>query len=1765
MPKVTNENLQASSVQIAHPDLPATWSRRPTRLCLPPNSLVDPPTITRPQKLPVRKLTWQDFERLCLRLIELEVDVIGVSEIDLKTRITDSVARQYGTPGQAQFGIDIFARDRLSLVEAPPQRRYVTLQARRIESLSARELNESAEEFLGGPWASVTRKFIFATSASTKSTKLTDPVEKLTDKLLAESIEFVVWDEEAISRRLKDLPEIVDDFFGRAWVAEFCGPDAVTMLGTRLDTGDVTKLRNQLSQIYTASFGVSDSGHIVFRTRDMHPIDLRNRFVTPDLVSATPTSASLPQPIAIQGIPGDDHPNHQLAMEEAATWDMFTPDEGAWFRLERVRKEQREGATSHVLERRPADQWIGTEPLQIIVGEPGAGKSTILRYLVLDLLSEEPNWQTVAEQWGQCLPVWLPFHFFTQRVADQTGTRASVSDALRAWLEQHDAGQTWPLVEKALKDSRLLLVVDGLDEWINEEAGSYAIFALETFAESQTTRLIVSTRPYGLARLSLGAGWTYKRIAPLTPEQQKQLSSAFFYGIAKTDTQPLSQSVIEQSVDDFLSRIHDAADLRAISTTPLFLVFLVGLHLSNLTTLPSERFGIYDQAVTLLVADHPAKRRTAAAVTASRRTISNRRLRAVLSRIAFICQMRGSVPTVHEATLHRDFVETLQDPTQLAMSAEQSVEVADQLLDIAEGELGLLVRMGPTELGFLHRILQEQLAAEYISDQVAFSEQKELFAEHVGNPAWREVLLATMWRLTRPTEMGELIDVIRNAIDDTPQGLHAREILAEVTFGPFELPTVDVKRGAAAVIRAIETHPFVPHRVRLLDSVLSGLEDPVTGEIVEECLGRWTLLVQEPSVELVSEVGQIPAGRYLSELVCQVLIQTILSPNSVVAYSGASAVAERFLSYQFKCVDESEQVKAELVGILRDPPSGLAQAAALAALALVWRDDPLVTSMLKSARRASDDSVKLVALGDALGLLPSIFLDHPNVSTNDVSELDCEERAWLVNQIKQVEMFTPFEFHQYLLIESVAEVVKAQPSLLSTMLESVELESAPYRNLDLVWSVILSAFPDDEQVADAVCRDLSQAEHSLLVMGVFANEYLLGAYAGSSVNRDRIGMAVEQRLGEFDVSRSSAGIFRLAVLDRGPIMKKCLLEDFARPRYRSWCAEILAEHFANQSDVHSALVDVLMGEAATASMVANVATRVLSPDDVFPRLIEILQGLCECDDVNRRCYDVVVSAIVRAHEDLEFESHREFEDVAERALSCLSCLAAKGFHNLCHRLVLAFYPSDASCAALKDLSQSDGRPLAAYIRAFRDHPAEVEPFVELAVKVVCSLPAYLRGRVCQMLADRAIASDELVLRLTCAWADEVSPLNKSVASLAYHQALVRARERQDVDDAGWHMALSHLGRQASSSGFDFEARRRSAWVGMCVCGDWSPLEGRSEEIDGQSAPVAVPITDQWYGPDVICLQQLATRWVELRGVFGDELLFRFSMSREDHHLREVWGTLAAVATRDSLLNRELAHAVSEDPDLLQLRGVLMWFVTHGNAEKDALARSIVAYFVNNEFYDDKLASFVIVDPMRFGLEPDDLSALFDTVLEDASVRRRDAIVAALAMLCPQHPAVRAALPPDEAEDVGGETREFVSITSPTDFVVACAVLEGSAFLNLLYNNFRVLSHLCSSYHDGVFSRHVCLRLRRDSDVADLLRSVVLRPETSDDAAALLVSLLAEAIGLDEVLLSEVERRAVGQRDLDVAPVVWDHGISAALSLRTVLTRVSDAIRSESLA
>ena len=1689
-----------------------------------------PPVQTHNQILPLNELEWGDFERLCLRLLRLEAHAVRAS--------------LYGLPGQAQQGIDAYAIGPGPTDKVANSRPYVVLQSRRIKNVAPGNLESSVDSFLSGTWAESSQKFIYATGSSARSTQAIDKIEGLAKRLEQRSIAFEVWDQERISEKLKGHPELVDDFFGRPWVKSFCGDDAAIQLGNRLDVQDMAELRRELSRIYATTFGLADPGFVGFGLNEFRRVQLEERFVTPDLVSAALQTASYPYNVAVQGEEvRPDHPqeNHFAVSDE---WNAWLPDEHRWA-VQSAFSRASNGQPAPAVERRRADQWIGLERLQIIIGDPGAGKSSLLRYLALDLLREEPKWAAVAENWGAYLPVWLPFHFLAKMVAGQSGESASVGLALKAWLEQNESAQIWPLIEKALEDRRLLLIVDGLDEWTDDDAGDYAARAVEKFAAIRGIPVVASTRPYGLTKLTLAAGWVYSRIAPLTHDQQKSLATHYFHAAAESESPASTEELIGRRADEFLAQVHRVPELSAFSGTPLFLILLVMLRLANSSPLPDQRFAVYDDAVQLLLADLPSKRRTAADITTPRPGLPDHDLRMVLRKVSYVNQLRGNVSTLDEASLREDFVEALEDSEHLSMRREHAVQAANQLLNVAEGELGLLVRTGPQQLAFIHRVMQEQLAAEYVTSRLEFAAVEELFEKYIADPGWREVLLIAFRKISRPSEVSGLLTTIQGRIGDTPAGLRAREFLAEVTFGPYSLSAGAVQRNAAEIIDVIETHSYGPHKARLLDAVLKGLTGPLTGRVVRECLERWTLMIREPSPDLVAQIAQIPPHNSSLHMVRFLMVRALRNSNRYAAFDNTCTIVLR--CSRIGTDEECQYFRTELMNILADPPSGVVQAAALTALALGWRDDVAVSEILDEARSHPDEHVRLVSIADALNILVDVFPEVSRGSHPGAQQLTENEKGWLVERL-----FIPgiTDVHFGMLVAAISDAVRNNQSVLADLLESQPYEG-DYASSEVRRAVMLTAFGHDQKVVGLVCDQISAEGLRGLSLPIMAgNDLLASTYHRGSLQNGRVAEAIEQCLDGADVFVRDRELFSLATIDQGPMMKNALLEALAKSSMPHWAAAALAANFGDDPEVQAELRSVILGEPVRAAMVAQVAPKVLSPVEVIPRLMEVLRALAALSTSAGMRYDILASALIQAHQDLVLSGQPGLEENLREAIDLIPLSLHWMYGHPRAALAAEIYQAENSIGVLDLIRERDDPPLELFLQVFRNDPGKLKPYLAEASNVLRSLPSYLRAHVCRMLFERGVEPG-LVAELTKRWADEMAEPNKSVASFAYHHALLKSKNNGVDNEQAWGPILAHLGEQASIVGPDFEARRRAAWVGMCVLTDWSPVVELTETTD-DSTLVTVNLHDDLNGPDRVLLQQIATAWELLRSTFGEEVITRLSGHFRESDQDTAWNWLALTASENPTLERELEHELTTNVHMRSSSGILLWVARRRNTSSDAFLEHLRPYLQSSDYLIDEPVVNLLAEPERIGLTLEQLQGELEQALGKELLRPAMEL---LAMLAPTHPMVADAWRRySEGRNVDGTAH---SVNAGTHFALAYAVVPSDEIVAKIQEHHERLSKLGNPFLDRMFARHASYRLRRDLVAASMVRGAILDLETPDHLVAALAPLLRNAVGLDDELLAQIELRICQQEGRRLATVVRDHQAGSSLPVRAILAGVAE--------
>ena len=208
MSKRTSSGRNASQTS----DLPAYLSEKPDHI-IP----VSPPMRTRAQSLPFSELHWEYFERLCKAIVETDADVKD--------------CKFYGGLGHRQHGIDLIAFAK-NLQDKQPR----VYQCKRVKQYTAAQVKGAVKKFtdniptLRKVWKTIPSRFVLCCRCSLRSPECQDEIVRQRYLLATVGISFEVWDEEELSRQLKDHPKIVDDFFEREWVRAFNGQEAAMAL-----------------------------------------------------------------------------------------------------------------------------------------------------------------------------------------------------------------------------------------------------------------------------------------------------------------------------------------------------------------------------------------------------------------------------------------------------------------------------------------------------------------------------------------------------------------------------------------------------------------------------------------------------------------------------------------------------------------------------------------------------------------------------------------------------------------------------------------------------------------------------------------------------------------------------------------------------------------------------------------------------------------------------------------------------------------------------------------------------------------------------------------------------------------------------------------------------------------------------------------------------------------------------------------------------------------------------------------------------------------------------------------------------------------------------------------------------------------------------------------------------------------------------------------------------------------------------------------------
>ena len=271
------------------------------------------------------------------------------------------------------------------------------------------------------------------------------------------------------------------------------------------------------------------------------------------------------------------------------------------------------GSPTRRLTRAPVGERLTISRRLVVLGDPGGGKTTMLRWLATAYLlrhmndaaySQIPDTATLP-----CQP-WIPVLIRCRELGDADLCRC-FTDFLTQHLNKSDLLPDEAAIMRAVILDRIakgeaLLLVDGLDEITNPEVRMTFCMELErTATRYPSATIVVTSRIVGYRDMPyrMGSGFQHGVIAELSRKDKDSFAQRW------VDVTEQEMTVVEKSkrVKSLLEALHSSNRIERLTGNPMLLTTLALVERRS-GRLPNRRSELYYEAVQVLLNFNPRHR-----------------------------------------------------------------------------------------------------------------------------------------------------------------------------------------------------------------------------------------------------------------------------------------------------------------------------------------------------------------------------------------------------------------------------------------------------------------------------------------------------------------------------------------------------------------------------------------------------------------------------------------------------------------------------------------------------------------------------------------------------------------------------------------------------------------------------------------------------------------------------------------------------------------------------------------------------------------------------------------------------------------------------------------------------------------------------------------------------------------------------------------------------------------------------------------------------
>ena len=393
----------------------------------------------------------------------------------------------------------------------------------------------------------------------------------------------------------------------------------------------------------------------------------------------------------------------------------------------------------------PGMQAVETYSKLRVLGKPGVGKTTFLQHLAIQC------------NWGKFATDQVPIFISLRELAAES--RHSGEFSLFNYIRQvlSTSGISHPsVIETLLKAGRVLLLLDGMDEVLNQDMTA-VLREIRQFSDKYHRNRFVASCRTAAQKFRL-RGFTDVEIAPFTQTQITTFAQKWFVALTETT----AQAGQEQSAQ-FIQKLDlpENWQFRQLVGTPLFL-HLACWVFHGQGEFPTKRTEFYKQGLDLLLGEWD-EARGVERDDVYRGFLLPQKLR-LLSQLAAVTFEQGQY--FFEQRLIEQYIgDYLRNLSGATLEPEELQLESEAVLKAIEAQHGLLIERARGIFSFSYLAFQEYFTARKIvasHNLRALEQALEGLVGHITDPHWREVFLLTTAMLR---SADSLVQLMKQQID----------------------------------------------------------------------------------------------------------------------------------------------------------------------------------------------------------------------------------------------------------------------------------------------------------------------------------------------------------------------------------------------------------------------------------------------------------------------------------------------------------------------------------------------------------------------------------------------------------------------------------------------------------------------------------------------------------------------------------------------------------------------------------------------------------------------------------------------------------------------------------------------------------------------------------------------------------------------------------------------------------------------------------------